>query len=76
MARYRKFAHIGVMPSRPCRPSDDVKRLWRQLLPGTPFPACADTESAEAEEDEQNSATTPENSGGETFGQSERARGR
>ncbi len=28
------------MTERPCRPSADLKRLWRTLLPGTPFPAC------------------------------------
>jgi hypothetical protein len=28
------------MADRPCRPGEDLKRLWRTLLPGTPFPAC------------------------------------
>jgi len=39
------------MPSRPCKPGEDVKALWRMLLPDTPFPACgaADGEAAAAE---------------------------
>jgi hypothetical protein len=28
------------MADRPCKPDADLKRLWRMLLPGTPFPAC------------------------------------
>jgi hypothetical protein len=28
------------MIGRPCRPDADFERLWRMLLPGTPFPAC------------------------------------
>jgi hypothetical protein len=27
------------MASRPCKPDNDLKGLWRMLL-GTPFPAC------------------------------------
>ena len=28
------------MIGRPCRPDADFERLWRTLMPGTPFPAC------------------------------------
>ncbi|MFZ1921451.1 MAG: hypothetical protein WBD53_19950 [Xanthobacteraceae bacterium] len=35
-----RFAHIISMTGRPCRPGEDLKGLWRMLLPGTPFPAC------------------------------------
>jgi hypothetical protein len=28
------------MIGRPCKPDADLKRMWRLLLPGTPFPAC------------------------------------
>ena len=28
------------MIGRPCKPDADFERLWRALLPGTPFPAC------------------------------------
>jgi len=28
------------MADRPCTPGEDLKRLWRTLLPGMPFPAC------------------------------------
>jgi hypothetical protein len=31
---------LGTMADRPCKPGEDLKRLWRMLLPGTPFPAC------------------------------------
>jgi hypothetical protein len=40
LARRPKAAHIRRMASRPCKPSADLKQLWRALLPGTPFPAC------------------------------------
>ncbi len=75
MARRAQFAHIEPMASRPCRPSDDVKRLWQQLLPGTPFPACADEENANAAQSEDQHAAV-ETSGGEVNRQIERARGR
>jgi hypothetical protein len=32
------------MANRPCKPGDDVKRIWQLLLPGTPFPACGTQE--------------------------------
>jgi hypothetical protein len=32
--------HIAAMAERPCKPGEDLKRLWRTLLPDTPFPAC------------------------------------
>jgi hypothetical protein len=28
------------MIGRPCKPDADFARLWRTLMPGTPFPAC------------------------------------
>ena len=32
--------HIAPMVERLCKPGEDLKRLWRTLLPGMPFPAC------------------------------------
>jgi len=37
-----------MMAGRPCRPDADFERLWRLLLPGTPFPACGTPESSDA----------------------------
>ncbi len=36
------------MTGRPCKPGEDVKGLWRLLLPGTPFPACGVAEEDDA----------------------------
>jgi hypothetical protein len=36
------------MADRTCKPDADFKRLWRTLLPGTPFPACGTTEEFDA----------------------------
>lgn len=44
LALPRFAAHIRRMASRPCKPDADLKRLWRTLLPGTPFPACGSPE--------------------------------
>jgi hypothetical protein len=33
------------MADRPCKPDADLKRLWRMLLPNTPFPACGAPEN-------------------------------
>jgi hypothetical protein len=38
------------MTGRPCRPDADFKRLWRLLLPGTPFPACGVPEESNTSE--------------------------
>jgi hypothetical protein len=32
------------MPTRPCNPDADTKRLWQTLLPGMPLPACGTAE--------------------------------
>jgi len=54
LARTSISAHIWPMAGRPCNPDSDLKRLWRTLLPGTPFPQCGvpaqanDAERAEA----------------------------
>jgi hypothetical protein len=37
------------MAKRTCQSSEDLKQIWRRLLPDTPFPACEPTENAEAE---------------------------
>jgi hypothetical protein len=37
------------MAGRPCRPDADFRRLWRTLLPGTPFPACGVADGSETE---------------------------
>jgi hypothetical protein len=34
------------MTGRPCKPGSDLHGLWRLLLPGTPFPACAVAENS------------------------------
>jgi hypothetical protein len=52
MARPEAFAHIPAMADRPCKPDADLKRLWRALLPGTPFPACGAPEVSDAVADE------------------------
>jgi len=39
---------MGMMAGRPCKPDADFERLWRFLLPGTRFPACGTSESADA----------------------------
>jgi hypothetical protein len=36
------------MADRPCKPDADFKRLWRAMLPGTPFPACGMPPDADA----------------------------
>jgi hypothetical protein len=42
------------MQSRPCRPSEDLKSLWQNLLPGTDFPGCGvDDKGAQAERPER-----------------------
>jgi hypothetical protein len=38
-------SYIRAMASRPCKPDADLKRLWRMLLPNTPFPACGALEN-------------------------------
>jgi hypothetical protein len=37
------------MSNRPCKPSDDVERIWLLLLPDTPFPACGTQEDNAAD---------------------------
>src|SRR5579863_5238366 len=37
------------MAERPCIPGEDLKGLWRALLPGTPFPACGVPQESTAE---------------------------
>jgi hypothetical protein len=37
------------MANRPCKPGDDVKRIWQLLLPDTPFPACGAQEDNAAD---------------------------
>lgn len=69
------------MASRPCEPDADAKRIWRRLLPDTPFPACGVRENVHAIESAApaNEATTdsksaharsrvPGNDGGGGFG--------
>jgi hypothetical protein len=51
MAWRAQFAHIANMASRPCKPDADMKRLWRFLLPSTPFPACGVPEDSAAAHD-------------------------
>ncbi len=34
------------MANRPCKPDNDMKRLWRTLLPGTPLPTCGGAQNA------------------------------
>jgi len=56
LVRSQRRVHIMSMTGRPCRPSEDVKALWRRLLPGTPFPACgvaAEAKSSKARDTEQ-----------------------
>jgi hypothetical protein len=48
-------SYIRTMASRPCKPDADLKRLWRMLLPNTPFPACG------APENFNSAADRPEN---------------
>jgi hypothetical protein len=43
------LAPYFLMTGRPCRPSEDLKGLWRALLPGTPFPLCGPADAAGAE---------------------------
>jgi hypothetical protein len=38
------------MTGRRCKPDADLKRMWRLLLPGTPFPACGVPEETDASE--------------------------
>jgi hypothetical protein len=61
LAPPKRFAHIVQMTGRPCRPGEDLKGLWRALLPGTPFPACGvPTDAADGDaaggSDDKNSA--------------------
>jgi hypothetical protein len=46
MARRTVLRHIAPMADRPCKPGEDLKRLWRTLLPGTPFPTCGTPEES------------------------------
>jgi hypothetical protein len=48
LARSLRFAHSVPMTGRPCKPGEDVKSLWRMLLPGTPFPVCGLAEEDDA----------------------------
>jgi len=51
------------MIERPCKPGEDLKRLWRTLLPGTPFPVCGtapDEEGDRPAEAAETPATPPE----------------
>jgi hypothetical protein len=34
------------MANRPCKPDDDLKKLWRALMPGVALPACGTGEDA------------------------------
>jgi hypothetical protein len=45
------------MADRTCKPDADFKRLWRTMLPGTPFPACGTAEPSDAITDGGDSAT-------------------
>jgi hypothetical protein len=36
------------MVDRPCKLDADLKRLWRLLLPSTPYPACGEPEKSDA----------------------------
>jgi len=38
-----------AVTGRPCKPDDDMKRIWKLLLPDTPFPACGVSEGSEAD---------------------------
>jgi hypothetical protein len=38
------------MAGRPCKPDADFERLWRMLLPGTPFPACGVADRSDSEQ--------------------------
>ena len=39
---------MRAMPGRPCRPSADMKELWRLLLPGMNVPACGVEQQSDA----------------------------
>src|SRR5579883_630327 len=41
--------HSRAVTGRPCKPDDDMKRIWKLLLPDTPFPACGVSEGSEAD---------------------------
>ena len=41
------------MANRPCKPDNDMKRLWRTLLPGMPLPACGVTDEAAVKADDR-----------------------
>jgi hypothetical protein len=41
------------MANRPCKPDNDMKRLWQTLLPGTPLPSCGVTDESAAEPDQR-----------------------
>jgi hypothetical protein len=51
------------MTGRLCKPDADFKRLWRTLMPGTPFPGCGvpeqrlDAERLDAASDRAESGT-------------------
>jgi hypothetical protein len=40
------------MASRPCNADTDLKRIWQQLLPDTPLPACGAPKNADADASE------------------------
>jgi hypothetical protein len=40
------------MASRPCKPDADLKRIWRTILPDTPFPACGAPPQSETDADD------------------------
>jgi len=43
-----RIFYTWIMVGRPCKPDADFERLWRFLLPGTRFPTCGTSESADA----------------------------
>jgi hypothetical protein len=48
VARPEVIDHIAVMADRTCKPDADLKRLWRTLLGGTPFPVCGTDDVSDA----------------------------
>lgn len=42
--------HIDAMATRPCKPGEDLKGIWRLLLPDTPLPGCEAPANASAHE--------------------------
>jgi hypothetical protein len=64
VARVAVLRHIAWMIERPCKPGEDLKRLWRMLLPGMSFPACGlPLEFNQTPGDNAGSDTTDDNAG-------------